>query len=387
MESRRITDSVSANSLTTFSGFAPVVTKEREIQDEVSFQETVARERRRTDRSKRPFLLLLLDLGNQIPAEPDGKTLNEMLSALALSIRETDVVGWYWERTIIGVVFTEVAADEGQSSLSTMIARVSEILRGTLNLQQFSQIGMSFHVYPESLGRNPKSSLGNTALYPDLLRREHHQQHLRAAKRMIDIVGSCLALILLSPVFVITALLVKLSSNGPVIYRQRRLGQFGIPFEFLKFRSMRVDSDPNIHQEFMKNVIAGNHDNLIPNGDKPVYKMTNDHRITPIGRFLRRSSLDELPQFFNVLKGEMSLVGPRPPLMYEYQEYQLWHRRRVLEAQPGITGLWQVQGRSRISFESMVRLDLRYVRTWSLWLDIWILLKTPKAVLLGNDAF
>ena len=387
MESRRMTDSVSANSLTTFSGFAPVVTKEREIQDEVSFQETVARERRRTDRSKRPFLLLLLDLGNQIAAEPDGKTLNEMLSALTISIRETDVVGWYWERTIIGVVFTEVAADEGQSSLSTMIARVSEILRGTLNLQQFSQIGMSFHVYPESLGRNTKSSLGNTALYPDLLRREHHQQHLRAAKRMIDIVGSCLALILLSPIFAITALLVKLSSKGPVIYRQRRLGQFGIPFEFLKFRSMRVDSDPNIHQEFMKHVIAGNHENLIPNGDKPVYKMTNDHRITPIGRFLRRSSLDELPQFFNVLKGEMSLVGPRPPLMYEYQEYQLWHRRRVLEAQPGITGLWQVQGRSRISFESMVRLDLRYVRTWSLWLDIWILLKTPKAVLLGNDAF
>lgn len=386
MESRRITDSVSANFSTKLEQFAPVA-KEREIQDEVSFQETVARERRRTDRSKRPFLLLLLDLGNQISSEPGGKTVHEMVSALTLSIRETDIVGWYWENTIIGVIFTEVAADEGQSSLSTMIARVSEILQGTLDLQQFSQIGMSFHVYPESSNKSSKSSLGNTALYPDLLRRKPHQIHRRAAKRMMDIVGSCGAILLLSPVFAITALLVKLSSKGPIIYRQRRLGQFGKPFECLKFRSMRVDSDPNIHREFMKNVIAGNHDGLTPNSDKPVYKMTNDHRITPIGRFLRRSSLDELPQFFNVLKGEMSLVGPRPPLMYEYQEYQLWHRRRVLEAQPGITGLWQVQGRSRISFENMVRLDLRYVRTWSLWLDIWILLKTPKAVLLGNDAF
>jgi lipopolysaccharide/colanic/teichoic acid biosynthesis glycosyltransferase len=310
-----------------------------------------------------------------------------MLSALSASIRETDVIGWYWEKTVIGVVFTEVAVDEVSSSVSTMIARVNEILLSTLNMEQFSQIGMSFHVYPESSSGGTKSSLGNALLYPDLLKREQQQKHLLATKRVIDIVGSGAAMILLSPVFAITALLVKLTSSGPVIYRQRRLGQFGEPFELLKFRSMRVDSDTDVHQEFMKSVIAGNHNGQCPDSDKPVYKMTNDQRITSIGRFLRRSSLDELPQFFNVLKGEMSLVGPRPPLMYEYEEYQLWHRRRVLEAQPGITGLWQVQGRSRISFNDMVRLDLRYVRTWSLWLDFWIMLKTPGAVLLGDDAF
>jgi lipopolysaccharide/colanic/teichoic acid biosynthesis glycosyltransferase len=386
MNSRRITDTTSAQTMRRLEEFSPVITQ-RGILDEVSFQETIARERRRTDRSNRPFLLLLLDLASRTSSGPNEQTLNEILSALSAPIRDTDVIGWYWEKTAIGVVFTEVAADEVTSSVSTMIARVNEILMSTLDLEQFSQVGMSFHIYPECSNGDTKSGLGNTVLYPDLLKREQHQRHLLATKRVIDIVGSSAAILLLSPLFAVTALLVKLTSSGPVIYRQRRLGQFGQPFELLKFRSMHVDSDTNVHQEFMKNVIAGNHDAKCPDSDKPVYKMTRDQRITSIGRALRRSSLDELPQFLNVLRGEMSLVGPRPPLMYEYEEYQLWHRRRVLEAQPGITGLWQVQGRSRISFNDMVRLDLRYVRTWSLWLDLWIMLKTPGAVLLGDDAF
>jgi lipopolysaccharide/colanic/teichoic acid biosynthesis glycosyltransferase len=115
--------------------------------------------------------------------------------------------------------------------------------------------------------------------------------------------------------------------------------------------------------------------------------MKNDPRVTRIGRFLRRTSLDELPQFFNVLRGDMSLVGPRPPLEYEYEEYDVWHRRRVLEIKPGITGLWQVRGRSRVRFDDMVRLDLQYARGWSLWLDVQILAETPRAVLLGDGAF
>jgi lipopolysaccharide/colanic/teichoic acid biosynthesis glycosyltransferase len=137
----------------------------------------------------------------------------------------------------------------------------------------------------------------------------------------------------------------------------------------------------------MKRVISGNHDGKAESGDKKVYKMTNDPRVTRVGRILRKTSLDELPQFFNVLSGKMSLVGPRPPLAYECQEYDIWHRRRVLEVKPGITGLWQVKGRSRVRFDEMVRLDLQYVNTWSLWLDIRILIKTPVAVILGGDAF
>jgi lipopolysaccharide/colanic/teichoic acid biosynthesis glycosyltransferase len=205
----------------------------------------------------------------------------------------------------------------------------------------------------------------------------------------MDIVGSLLALLLFGPLFLIVALLVKLGSKGPILYKQERLGQFGKPFTFLKFRSMYANNDPAIHREFMKRVISGDHEGETEGEDQEqkIYKMTNDPRITRVGQLLRKTSLDELPQFFNVLKGEMSLVGPRPPLAYECREYDIWHRRRVLEVKPGITGLWQVKGRSRVRFDDMVRLDLQYVRTWSLWLDVQILCKTPLAVLLGKDAF
>jgi len=193
--------------------------------------------------------------------------------------------------------------------------------------------------------------------------------------------------VLLAPVFLLIGLLVKLTSKGPVLFKQERLGQFGKTFTCLKFRSMRVNNDLRIHREFMKRVISGAHDGREHGGVTPVYKMTNDPRITRVGRFIRRTSLDELPQFFNVLCGEMSLVGPRPPLAYEYQEYDVCHRRRVLEIKPGLTGLWQVSGRSRVRFDDMVRLDLQYARDWSFWLDLRILLQTPRAVVFGDGAF
>jgi lipopolysaccharide/colanic/teichoic acid biosynthesis glycosyltransferase len=149
---------------------------------------------------------------------------------------------------------------------------------------------------------------------------------------------------------------------------------------------MYVNNDRKIHQDFIKSVIKGEHDGGVEGGNGTVYKMTDDPRVTRIGRILRRTSLDELPQFINVLRGDMSLVGPRPPIPYECEEYDVWHRRRVLEVKPGITGLWQVNGRSRIRFDDMVRLDLQYARTWSIWLDIQILLQTPRA-LFSDDAF
>jgi len=383
MKSRRRTNGVAVKMAPDSSA----VIAEREVLGEDSFHRMITRERKRTERSEKPFLLLLLDLGHGLPSERNGQVLRKLLSALSRSTRETDVTGWYRENAVIGIMFTEVTLDERSSILTTMMMRVGEILQSNLSLRQFSQIGMSFHLYPEDWDRETPERPGNPTLYPDLLHREQQQKHLQVAKRVIDIIGSGAALLLLSPLFAVIALLVKLSSKGPVIYRQLRLGQFGETFELLKFRSMRSDSDHKIHEEFMKKVIAGKHDGKTLDRDKPVYKMTDDPRITYIGRFLRRSSLDELPQFFNVLKGEMSLVGPRPPLAYEYEEYEIWHRRRVLEAKPGITGLWQVMGRSHVRFDDMVRLDLQYVRTWSLWLDFRILLKTPKAVLLGDDAF
>jgi lipopolysaccharide/colanic/teichoic acid biosynthesis glycosyltransferase len=194
-------------------------------------------------------------------------------------------------------------------------------------------------------------------------------------------------LLLFTPLLLVIAGAIKLTSKGPVLYRQNRVGQHGEQFVFLKFRSMKVNNNSTVHQAFVKELITGKAQSHSGNGDGGVYKLTKDDRITPIGSILRRTSLDELPQFINVLRGEMSLVGPRPPIAYEVESYKVWHRRRVLEAKPGITGLWQVNGRSRIKFDDMVRLDLRYAKMWSPWMDLKILLRTPAAVVFGNDAF
>jgi len=198
----------------------------------------------------------------------------------------------------------------------------------------------------------------------------------------VDVSGSVMALLILSPVFLSIAALIKATSKGPVFFKQQRIGQAGAEFTFLKFRSMHVNNDPTIHQEYVRKLISQE----LTEGDG-TYKIKNDPRVTAVGRFLRKSSLDELPQFFNVLKGDMSLVGPRPPIPYEFENYSLWHRRRILEARPGLTGIWQVSGRSRTTFDEMVRMDLRYIREQSLWLDVKILFKTPLAVLRGDGAY
>jgi lipopolysaccharide/colanic/teichoic acid biosynthesis glycosyltransferase len=182
------------------------------------------------------------------------------------------------------------------------------------------------------------------------------------------------------------ALAIKFSSKGPVLFKQERLGQHGKTFTVLKFRSMRTDCDAKIHQQYVEQFIAGQVDGNSETAAKPVFKIQKDPRVTPVGRLIRKTSLDELPQFWNVLCGEMSLVGPRPALAYEFQKYEVWHRRRVLETKPGITGLWQVEGRSRTRFDEMVRLDLKYARAWSVWLDLKILAQTPGAVIQGEGA-
>ena len=171
-----------------------------------------------------------------------------------------------------------------------------------------------------------------------------------------------------------------------MLFKQERLGHYGKPFVVLKFRSMRTNCDAQIHEKYVHQFIAGRVEDNSNENKKPVFKIQGDPRITSIGKFLRKTSLDELPQFWNVLRGDMSLVGPRPPIAYEYKAYEVWHRRRVLEIKPGITGLWQVEGRSRTRFDDMVRLDLKYARAWSVWLDLKILAQTPAAVIQGEGA-
>jgi exopolysaccharide biosynthesis polyprenyl glycosylphosphotransferase len=223
---------------------------------------------------------------------------------------------------------------------------------------------------------------GPTDFFPlDLDEPKESHRFQITVKRIIDIMGAFTGLILFSPMMLAAAIAIKMTSPGPIIFKQTRFGKKGARFQFYKFRSMYWNTDDQIHREYVINLIEGNLEK-INQGDKeaPLFKMVADSRVTRVGRIIRRTSIDELPQFFNVLKGEMSLVGPRPPLDYEVQKYEPWHLRRILEAKPGMTGLWQVGGRSTTSFDDMVRLDLRYAKNWSLWLDLKIILKTAKAV-------
>jgi len=207
----------------------------------------------------------------------------------------------------------------------------------------------------------------------------------KALKRSLDIAGAIVGLALFSPLLLLAAILIRATSRGPILFKQKRLGYRGEHFTFLKMRTMYHNCENRIHQEYVKHLIQGK-TGAINNGseDAPLYKMKNDPRITPVGRFLRKTSLDELPQFWNVLVGEMSLVGPRPPIPYEVETYQKWHRRRFSEVKPGITGLWQVSGRNKTTFDEMVRLDLSYIKNWSLALDVKILLKTIKVMILPD---
>jgi len=193
-------------------------------------------------------------------------------------------------------------------------------------------------------------------------------------RRFFDLVGSLSLLVILSPLFCLITLLIRLDSPGPVIYRQIRSGVNGRKFAFYKFRSMVERAEERQEALAAYNLMNG-----------PVFKMRNDPRITRVGRFLRKTSLDELPQLINVLKGDMSFVGPRPPIPEEVEKYEGWQRRR-LSMKPGITGLWQVSGRNQIDFDQWMKLDLEYIDNWSLWLDFKIILKTIPVVLMGKGA-
>ena len=332
--------------------------------------------RRRTERSRQPFVLMLLD-GNR-----GDSVLRRTASALRSSIRETDVAGWYKHRCL-GVIFAEIGGRDKASVIDTLRARTTEALRSSLEPDELARVRLSFYWFPDEWNGNGAGRPGPASLESDVQQGGERNEIPLAAKRTIDLVGSVGGLIVLSPLLLLIAVAIRLSSPGPVLFRQERLGQDGVPFTVFKFRSMYARSDATPHIQFIKQYIAGT---VGATGDGAVYKLTQDSRVTPIGHFLRKTSLDELPQLINVLRGEMSLVGPRPPIPYELDGYDVWHRRRVLEAKPGITGLWQVTGRSRLRFDDMVRLDLRYATRWSLWLDLKILIRTVRVVLSGTGA-
>jgi lipopolysaccharide/colanic/teichoic acid biosynthesis glycosyltransferase len=301
------------------------------------------------------------------------------------STRETDVVGWYKDRGTVGVMFTGLVVSDKNSVLSTILGRVSAALQEELSMERFNQITFSFHFFPDDWDEGSSGRPSDPVFYPDLFSPSRDQRSQLRTKRAMDIAGKHAdAARICMPLFAIIAIRCRATSKGPILFRAGShraiwpaLHVSEIPVHAGRQRRDGAQGIREAADRGGGGAGAGNRDG------QGVYKLVGDKRITPIGKFLRMTSLDELPQFLNVLRGDMSLVGPRPPIPYELAAYQTWHRRRVLQVKPGITGLWQVTGRSRVRFDDMVRLDLRYAISWSPWLDVKILMKTPAAVIKG----
>jgi len=266
--------------------------------------------------------------------------IRTILSLLIESTREIDIKGWYKQDSIIAVICIDIEEPDIYLAKDIIADRINKYLKAHLLMDLLNLITITYHIFPEKLDDSEPDNCLDTMFYPDLSKVTLSNMAGRILKRFMDVIGSIFGLLVFSPLFLIIPLLIKLSSKGPVFFKQQRVGQFGKKFTFLKFRSMYINNDSTHHREYVTKLIKGDNNCAQTKdvGEKsPVYKMKSDPRITPIGRYLRRSSLDELPQFLNVLTGDMSLVGPRPPIPYEFEKYEPWHRDRLLKMKPGIT--------------------------------------------------
>jgi exopolysaccharide biosynthesis polyprenyl glycosylphosphotransferase len=325
----------------------------------------------RAQRSKSTLSIIVLTLDKE--ANLESLNMNEILGIIRKKTRDTDISGFVNHKTLCVLL-----PDTDEAGAKEICAKL------TNKIPQFSITTSSYpdHIF-ESLTKNgciSPDAFPFEIWDPMDLKGESWFKSL--LKRGIDIVGSIIGILIFMPVMLVTALAIKATSPGPVIFSQIRLGKHGAPFTFYKFRSMHVNMDNQLHRDYVNDFIKGRHEKVNQgDAEQPVYKIKSDPRVTKVGKFIRKTSIDELPQFFNVLRGDMSLVGPRPPLSYEAEKYQAWHLRRILDMKPGITGLWQVEGRSKTEWDDTVRLDIRYIKNWSLLLDLKILLRTFKEVL------
>jgi lipopolysaccharide/colanic/teichoic acid biosynthesis glycosyltransferase len=331
------------------------------------FLRMIQREKRRTDRSHSALSLALLEIDNAAPGARDA-----VMEKVCAMVRETDYIAAIDDDGVAVLL-----PDTGEAGLHSFfdkvaIARLAPVLSvvgATYPDPSFDRLMADRMGTPRS--RHPVAGDGMPAA----------EVHGYPLKRALDVVGAIAALVILAPLMLVIALVIKLTSPGPVIFCQKRIGRGGVPFTFYKFRSMRSGNDDRVHREYVASLIDGKPTSSgEAAGTAGQFKMKADPRVTAIGRFIRKTSVDEVPQFWNVLKGDMSLVGPRPPVPYEADRYKAWHRRRVFELKPGLTGIWQVEGRSRVSFDDMVRMDLRYLRECSLVFDLKILVKTVMVV-------
>jgi lipopolysaccharide/colanic/teichoic acid biosynthesis glycosyltransferase len=338
------------------------------------FRDALVRERKRADRFEESFALVLISL-----ACPAGRIprWTEVVDALTSQLLDTDLIGWFEEGKVIGL-FRSLGTIDSGDGVSALAATVRHELARCLGGQGAAGCSIRLEVYTPHHENIP------SVLVPAKDTRTQAREILRrGAKRALDVVGSLSLLTILAPAYVAIAAAVKLTSRGPVFFRQQRIGEAGRPFTMLKFRTMQMNADPAIHQQYMTAFITSDA-KAIP-AASGVFKIVDDPRVTSIGHFLRRSSLDELPQFWNVLKGEMSLVGPRPEEARVVAYYNDWHRRR-LAIKPGVTGPMQVSGRGDLSLDERVRLELDYIDNYSFWRDLALLARTIPAVLQGDGA-
>jgi exopolysaccharide biosynthesis polyprenyl glycosylphosphotransferase len=312
-------------------------------------------------------------LGYRVIGVVDTKTIDAQVS--------------YEDVPVIGTLesLPEVIRESGANEVIIADADVNADTLFEVMMRCGRRRGVEFRIAPSLFNCLPrKTEIDQIGVLPMIrLFREPLSNGARLLKRTFDLIFSALAITLLFPVWLMIALLIKLDSRGPVFYAQERVGMDGRLFLLYKFRTMKAGADSQVHREYQKAFIAGRAEASVGTDNKPTYKLLSDPRITRIGKILRRTSLDEVPQVLNVLLGDMSLVGPRPPIPYEVEAYELWHRKR-LDMKPGVTGLWQVSGRNRLPFEEMVRLDLFYIENWSLLLDLKIIVRTGFVMMGGQ---
>jgi lipopolysaccharide/colanic/teichoic acid biosynthesis glycosyltransferase len=367
---------------------------------------TIRLEQARVDRHRHAFSLVLFDTAN---LETNGTAVQSLVCSLLDRIRSTDEIGWFDDHCI-GVLLPYTPRDGAQKFVDDIHQPVdasapqytiytypsqwySDNGDGRSGQLHFADISRKWNspkaqgspasptpnISTPSLSGPTQSIAGPLETYEESMTalKPMLACPLPAWKRAMDIFGASFGLVLFSPFLLLHSVIVKIASPGPVFFRQQRIGYLGRPFTMWKLRTMDVGVDTSCHRQHVSGLISGaNRRNM----EKPMTKLDHDPQIIPGAMLLRKLCLDEVPQLINVFRGDMSLVGPRPPLTYEVEEFLKWQHRRF-DVLPGMTGLWQVSGKNRLTFSKMVRLDIQYARQKSFWLDLIILLKTPLAII------
>ncbi len=338
------------------------------------FHKVILKERERSDRTGLPVSLFVFE---EIRGNRQNGSLRNLVDLLNVRVRSTDEIGWY-DDDRVGVILPHTGLESA--------TKFSENFQELLTRKAFS-FKHEIYIYPTPFSNNFYNASDGRVLFPrgakddeqqslfenSMTSMPPHVSGLPFWKRVLDFMGALAGLIFLSPLLFTIAIFIKIVSPGPILFRQVRIGYRGEHFTLFKFRTMHCDAESSCHERYLEDLI---------NTEKPLTKLddSDDARIFAFGKVLRKTCLDELPQLLNVLRGEMSLVGPRPCLPYEAERFRHWQTKRF-DAMPGLTGLWQVSGKNKTTFNEMIRFDIEYSRRKSLWMDLIIILKTIPAVI------